>query len=590
MNRIVTAFLGIIGAGALLVAAPSCSSNEGNAALVCVPGRTLSCSCDTGGEGLQTCLPGGSGYGTCSFCQEAPNIGIEAGFVDVSPGLGGLDEGVGPCLGFDDFDIDGDQDIILTARSSDPSTFSPGQVMIYENLGGGKFSPKPVALLSTGTSLLCVSADFDRDGKPDVVVKVDGLDNSSTLAYFKNLGGFKFEKDELGFDVIPLDDHMVLGLGTFDANNDGWLDLVIGRSHGGGPSTSDACKMLENDFVCESSPHPGTSGPIVYRNDNGRFKLLPFMLSGPFPGTTNALAFADLDGNGLPDLVMANDWYSNHVHLQTAAGHFSRAETNLGLAQFNHGMGIAITDFDLDGYPDVYITDLGPNNLWFGNSKGTFENLNKKTGVSAITRYHSNWASIAEDFNLNGLPDIFVASSGVVTNEEDMIKMAMVAMAPINDLVPQFDLLFWNHGNRVFAPMSLPHRGHQNPFVIFASSAAADYDGDGDVDILVSAGDGLQMRLLRNEQPPGNYLTIELVGTRSNPHGIGAVVELMKSGIVAQRRYAGAGGSLGTSWHRVHFGLGTSPTLDGVRVRWPGGHTQVVSGVAANRVLTIVED
>jgi hypothetical protein len=589
MKRFGAAVLAVVGAAAILTVAPSCS-NDASPSRVCIPGRTVSCTCDTGGEGLHSCRADGTGYEPCSFCKDVPNIGVEAGFVDVSAELGGLEKGVGPCVGFDDFDGDGDEDAILSAPTTGAGAFAPAQVVIYENLGAGKFSPQPVGKLLQGLSLLCTSADFDRDGLPDVVIKADTLDDKAILAYFKNLGKFQFQQDDLGFDIVPLDDHMVLGMGKFDANNDGWLDLVIGRSHGGGPSTSDACKMLENDFVCESAPYPGSAGPVVYRNDNGRFKLMPFMLNGPFPGTTNALAFADLDGNGLTDVVMANDWFSNHVHLQKNPGQFSRAETALGFDQFNHGMGIAVNDFDLDGYPDVFITDLGPNNLWFGSAAGTFENLNKQTGISAVTRYHSNWASIAEDFNLNGLPDIFVASSGVVTNDEDMVKMAMVLNAPINDLVPQFDLLFWNHGNREFKPITLPHRGKQNPFVIFGTAATADYDADGDMDVLVSTGEGLQMRFLRNEQPPGNYLTVELTGKQSNPHGIGAVVELMKSGIVAQRRYAGTGGSLGTSWHKVHFGLGESPAVDGVRVRWPGGNTQTVTSVTANRTLKIIED
>ena len=589
MKPVLAAFILFLGVAGLTVAASSCSSPNGDAAAGCVPGRTLACTCKGGGQGLKNCAADGSVFEACEFCKEPANIGVEAGFKDVAAELG-LDEGIGPCVGFDDFDNDGDQDMIMSKMNDNPGAGAPGQVVIYENLGAGHFSPKPVAKLLDGMTILCIAADFDRDGLDDVVIKSDPTSEKPALSYFRNLGKFAFENQASGFDFVPLDDHMILGLGTFDYDNDGWLDLVIGRSHGGGPSSSDACKMKENDFVCEVAPYAGTSGPVVYRNDQGKFKLTPFLLNGPFPGTTNTLAFADLDGNGLPDVVMANDWYSNHVHLQETPGKFKRAESVIGMALFNHGMGLAVADFDNDGFADVYGADLGPNNLWFGSAKGVFTNLNKETGVSATTRYHSNWAAIAEDFNLNGFADIYVASSGVVTNEEDMIKMAMVSSSPINELIPQFDILFWNHGGREFSPITLPHRGQQQPTVIFASSATADYDGDGDMDILASTGDGLQVRLLQNQQPPGDFIEVELIGKKSNPHGIGAVVELIKSGVAIQRRFVGTGGCIGNSWHLAHFGLGTAGPVDGIRVRWPGGHQQVVSNVTSNQVLKIQED
>ncbi|MBM4357038.1 MAG: CRTAC1 family protein [Deltaproteobacteria bacterium] len=590
MKRFAAASLGLLGVVLLLGAAPSCSSNDA-APKACVPGRTVKCTCVGGGQGLQTCMPDGSGYEACGFCKDKVEPGVEAGFADIT-GAMNLMDGAGPCLGFDDFDGDGDPDIILSRANSTQSqqSLAPSRVVIHANLGDGKFSAEPLAVLGQGFATLCTSADLDRDGLPEAIIEIDQADKPGTMYYFRNKGKFVFELDPLGFDFAPIDDSLLLALGTFDANNDGWLDIVLGRSHGGGPASGEACVMKENDFVCESTPFPGSSGPLLWLNDGtGRMKLNTSALKGPFPGTTNALAFADLDGNGLTDMFMANDWYSNHLHLQKSPGSFQRAETLLGLNLFNHGMGIGINDFDVDGNPDIYVADLGPNSLFFGKADGTFENLNAETGISAVTRYHSNWATIAEDFNLNGLADLFVASSGLVTNEEDMVKMAIVSQSPIKELVPQFDLLFWNRGDRQFAPVTLAHRGKQKPTVVLGSSATADYDGDGDLDIMVMSGDGMQFRFLQNQQPPGNYLVLDLIGTKSNPHGIGAIVDLLKGGQLVQRRYAGTGGSLGISWKSVHFGLGSATSVESLRIRWPSGTEQTLSNVEGNQTLRVTE-
>ncbi|MBM4375218.1 MAG: CRTAC1 family protein [Deltaproteobacteria bacterium] len=589
MKRFSAASL-MLGLGALVLVAPSCGSEDSATPRVCVPGRTVKCSCDDGGQGLQSCLLDGSGFEACSFCKAKPDPSTEAGFADITAAMN-LMNGSGPCLGFDDFDADGDPDLILSQAKTvhNGNTFAPAEMVIYVNEGGGKFSAQPVARLAEGFAMLCTTGDFDRDGLPDVVIEVDQFDQPGKLLLLRNKGKFVFEIDPEGFDIVPIDDSMLLALGTFDSDNDGWLDVVLGRSHGGGPASGEACKMLENDFVCESTPYPGSQGPLLWRNVTGRFKLDLSAFTGPFPGTTNALGFADFDGNGLTDMFMANDWYSNHLHLQMSPGKFKRAETLLGLNLFNHGMGVGINDFDRDGHPDIYVADLGPNSFWFGKPDGTFENLNAELGISAVTRYHSNWATIAEDFNLNGYPDLFVASSGLVTNDEDMVKMAVVSSSPLKEVVPQFDILFWNRGNREFFPSTLPHRPGQRPVVVLASSATADYDGDGDLDIVTAAGDNLQFRFLRNEQPPGNFLMLNLVGTASNPHGIGAVVDLMKGDEMVQRRYVGSGGSIGNSWKTVHFGLGTETKVERIRIRWPAGGTQFLNDVDGNQILRVVE-
>ncbi|MBM4359084.1 MAG: CRTAC1 family protein [Deltaproteobacteria bacterium] len=587
-----------LGALALVVAslgAPvllGASCGDSVASKACVPGRTMACTCSDGSPGLQSCKADGSDYEACGFCKVKPPALPEAELTDVTE-KAGLSGGAGPCVGFDDFDGDGDQDIVMSHLTSEQSgmVIASAKVVIHANLGDGTFAKEPTAKLLEGGAMICTTGDYDRDGRPDIVVQVGQPSEGEKrkLFYFRNEGNFTFTDVAEAFDVVPIDDHLLIAIGSYDYDNDGWLDFVIGRSHGGGPASSESCGMSENDFVCDGITSLGATGPLLYKNVGGSFELRPFVFEGPYPGTTNALAFADLDDNGLTDMFMANDWYTNHLHLQVEPGVYERGESVLGLNLFNHGMGAGINDFDLDGHPDIYVADLGPNSFFFGKPDGTFENLNRELGISAVTRYHSNWAVLPEDFNHDGLPDLFVASSGVVTTEEDLIKMAVAFSAPVNEKVPQFDLIFWNQGNRSFVPNILPHRGDQYPMVVLASSASADIDGDGDLDILVGAGEGLQLRLLRNEQSSGNYLMLDLVGTTSNPHGVGAVVDLMKGGVMLQRRYAGSAGSVGNPWKGVHFGLGKETEVETVRIRWPSGVVQTLTNVPGNQLLRVTE-
>ncbi len=555
---------------------------------VCVPGRQTTCVCPGGSRGLQSCLPDGSGYETCSFCVSA-----RQGFTDVTAELG-LPPNAGPCMGFGDFDKDGNLDLILSnmgasGGANGPTT--PALIEIYAGNGGGKFSK--VATVTSGFSMLCAVADFDRDGLPDFVIgqSANQMKNEtdSSMQLWKNTGGFKFEYQQTGFDDPYLHgDRQMFGMSLLDFDKDGWLDVVVGRARGGGGLTPADCyfKKDYSDFACHGQLVQGMPPPQVYRNDKGTFKAVPNLITSPAPGTTNAIAFADLDRDGETDVFMSNDWYFNMLLLRKSGG-YQHHEKPCAVDEYNHGMGAAIADYNGDGLYDIYGADLGPNNLWMQNANHTFTNQNMTTGVAAATRYHSNWAPLGEDFDLDGRPDIFVASSGVVVDDEDMPKMAVIQGVP--KPTQQYDVLFWNDGAAGWSTLKLNHRPGQQASVVFASSALGDPDGDGDLDILVGAGVPLQFRYLRNDQPHGNYLVVALEGTASTKEGIGAEVSLLEGGKVVQMRTVGSQGSLGSSWRRAHFGLGAAKSVEEVRVRWPTGKTQSLGHADANQTLVVKE-
>ncbi len=568
-----------VAAGWLFVAGAVACGNTPAAPAPCVPGRTVTCACVTGGQGIQTCHADGSGFDSCQFCGVARD-----GFTDVTSELG-LPSGAGSCLGFEDFDGDGKVDMLLSVGNV------PTQAQIFAGLGGGKFATVAAAKLDQdGFQDKCAIADADNDGRPDILQAIGGSGpDGSAVKYWHNLGGFKFEQPMGAIDKPYMSDQLVVGMGVWDYDQDGWIDLFVGRlftvSGAAGPG---ACQFTsDRDFRCLLPMKANNPAPRVFHNDHGKFSEAANVLTGPFPPTTNAMAIADFDGNGRIDLFMSNDFYVDHLHMQTAPGKFVHAEHEKNIEEYNHGMGAAIGDFDGNGRWDVYGVDLGPNNLWLGQGDGSFRNRALELGVSKPTHFCSNWAPLAEDFDLDGRTDIFAASAAVVDNDPDMVTMA-TSSGTLSDHVGQNDFLFWNEGGS-FSSQKLAHRGTQVANVIYATSAVADPDGDGDLDILVAAGMPLQLRYLRNDQRPGTWLVVDPEGTTSNRDGIGAQIELLQQGQVIAMRTVGSQGSLGQSWRRAHFGLGGAQSVDQVRVRWPSGKVQTIGPVKANQVLAVKE-
>ena len=277
---------------------------------------------------------------------------------------------------------------------------------------------------------------------------------------------------------------------------------------------------------------------------------------------------------------VTNDNLPNFLFHNNGGGKFEEVALTAGAALLDSGkpvasMGAHFRDYDNDGWPDIVVVALtGESFPIFHNQKdGTFRDLTYGSKVAALSNRLSGWGPIWADFDNDGWNDLFTSNSHV------------------NDLVERFEATTYKQANTVFAnsrdgkfaPSSCPdlsaksraHRGN----------AAADLDGDGKVDVVVSA--FLERaELWRNvSQTSGHWLEIKLRGTSSNRDGIGTRVQIGDQ----VQEYSANQGYSSSSLTAIHFGLGRTMKVERMELKWPGGKNQILTGVAVDRVITITE-
>lgn len=474
------------------------------------------------------------------------------------------------CLVARDLDGDGRPDLVL-APVDDHGRFT-GALRALENAGDGTFRPHDVAvdLADVGR---CTAGDYDGDGREDLVLIGVKESEDRVLRLLHGLGGFRFEDRSGG---LPATDPRAGTVGFFDLDADGLLDLYIGTSVSENIGERlETCEFKPTDVRCYLRPGGAAPRPPQILRNMGAGTFVDTG-AAPMEGTFNnfAVGFIDWDGDGRVDLFQANDFASNALYRNRAAGGFVDILGDAQANPYNHGMGVAFADFDGDARWDFYVADFGSDQVFYGRDGGTLTDRADAVGVARPTRWHSGWSPIAEDFNNDGRVDVFVPNSALV-DDDAQLRHVVANDEPI-DPGPQADFLFENRGDG-FVRSEVPHR-RRGAFIGEASSAAADFDGDGLLDLVVTMEATLELRLLRNRTAgAGHWLKVRLRHPR-NTGGAGAIVTLWDGDRAIAMRAVGAQGGLGTSEIAAHFGLGGRTSVGRITVRWPGGAVREVAG------------
>ena len=485
-----------------------------------------------------------------------------------------------------DYNNDGLMDIFFTngaklpeLKKTDPSFFN----RLYRNKGDGTFEDVTrkagLAGEKLGYSFGVAAADYDNDGFPDLFIANVG---KNALYHNNGDGTFTDVTDSSGLNTKP-PNTLSTQAAWIDYDNDGLLDLVVSDYTVWTPATDKKCGPVGIPIYCGPQFY-GSVQPRLYHNlGNGKFEDVTEKSGfGSVQGKGMGIAIADFNNDGWMDVFIANDTDRNFLFLNQGNGTFQEVGLLYGPAYNDSGavvsgMGADAKDIDNDGWVDIFYNDL-MTQTWalFRNEQGKgFEYISPQSGITRLSESLSGWSNGFIDYDNDGWKDLYSAIGDV----DDLHAGAR-----------QHDTLFRNLDGKRFIDVSeslgkdFLRSGFQR------GSAFADLNNDGFMDIVVTSLNE-KPRILMNSASNGNHwLLIKTVGHKSNRDGIGAKIKITTpSGRTLYNHVTQSVGLLSSSDPRVHFGLGTESKVASIEVGWPSGIVQTLTDVAADQILKIEE-
>ena len=557
--------------------------------------------CSQDGSGESGRPVGSAGDPGAAFRDVAEEVGLRAFHFSGATGQYFFPEIASGGVAVIDYDGDGDLDVVVVtgglvspaeqmgrAIVRPPEGWRPGIRLFRNELNpSGKLQFTDVTeqarLRFDGYPMGIAVGDYNNDGHPDLFVTGFGR-----TALFRNNGDGTFTDvtKEAGVE----DSTWTSSAAFVDFDHDGWLDLIVVRYV---------------DFsIKRNTPCTGTGGdrdycgPQVFRPLHAR--LFRNTGKGTFVDVTRqagllkafgaglGVAAADLNGDGLIDLYVANDGHANQLWINRGDGTFEETAVVAGAAlsgdgKAQAGMGVAIGDLDNTGHEHIFVTNMtGEGNVFYrNNGKGVFSDATMVLGLLAPSLAYTGWGTQFFDFDNDGFLDLFVANGAV-----KIVDSLRGRPYPYQ----QRNLLFRNQAGKRFVNVTEAARAGLALVENSRGAAFGDLNNDGRVDIVVANNNG-PLRLLLNEAATKNHwLMVQLEGVQSNRMGLGSRVGVLRDGHPTLWRRAHTDGSyLSASDHRVHFGLGPRAAIRGVVVRWPTGNAEVWESIPVDRIVTLRE-
>lgn len=511
-----------------------------------------------------------------------------------------LIETTGCGAAFFDYDQDGWLDIFLVNGTRFETSSTAGNAPVsrlYKNNRDGTFTDVTIkaGIARTGWGSGCCAGDFDNDGWDDLFVSYWG-----DCSLWKNLGGGRFVDVAAKAGVTTrtrsgLKRHNT-GCAFLDYDKDGHLDLFVANYIDFDPKTaplpeSGPCKYKGILVACGPPGLQGGKNILFHNNGDGTFSDVS-AASGieKTQGTFGlGVLVSDFDNDGWPDIYVANDSTSSALYRNNHDGTFSEIAIEAGVAYSadgkpQAGMGVSAADYDCNGAFDIVKTNFAGDtaSLYRNNGNGTFEDQTFQSGLGRVTRF-LGWGAAFIDFDNDGWADIILCNGHVYPE---------VGESATESGYKQRKVAYRNLRNGRFQEVS----ESLGPGILEKAAgrgmAAGDFDNDGDVDILVNCINDFP-QLLRCDSAAGNHwIKIKTVGVKSNRTGIGARVVCVTSVDGKPHRQMDevrSGGSyISQGDLRVHFGLGSAQSA-GIEVHWPSGVVDRLSLTTVDRVVAVIE-
>jgi len=489
-----------------------------------------------------------------------------------------------------DYDNDGRPDLyfvdsLTVDTATDPSA---ARSALYRNLGNGRFEDvtDKSGLGHPGWGMGVCTADVDGDGWEDVYVTALG---GSRLYHNNHNGTFTDITASAGVGIPGWS----AGCGFADYDHDGRLDLFVSRyvkidlAHLPEFGKDKTCEYRGIAVQCGPRGLPGESDFLFHNDGNGHFTDVSEKagVSDPRGYFGLGVAWFDPNGDGWPDLYVANDSTPNFLYLNQKNGTFQESAFPWGVAVSEDGaeqgsMGVAVGDYDHSGRLSLFVTNFSEEyNDLYHNDVDHFTDMSFRSKTAAISLPFVGWGDALVDYDNDTWPDIFVVN-GHVYPQLDRVRMGASAG------YRQRRLLYHNRGDGTFDEVAARYGTILTDEHVSRGIAVGDIDDDGRVDIAINDLDGAP-QLLHNEiATRGNWLLVALKGSSPNTGAIGAEITVTTPSGKQTSVVQSGTGYISQDDKRQHFGLGTATEAD-VSVKWPDGTVTTQSAVKANQVVTI---
>ena len=538
--------------------------------------------------------PRGSNEPDVTVTDVTASGGIRFTHVNGAFGEKWMPETMGGGGGFMDYDGDGWADILLVNSGYWPGHEQPGPApssKLYHNRRDGTFEDvTDTSGLSrvTGYGMGFAAADYDGDGDNDLYITAVGKNH-----LLRNDGGkFLDATDEAGVGFSTCNGpasswEWSTGATWLDHDRDGDLDLFVCNYVAWTPQT-DIWSTLDGKTKSYATPQPyDGSTSVLFRNEgDGKF-IDVSKQAGVFnrEGKSLGVVADDFNNDGWPDLVITNDTQPNFLYINNQDGTFTDRALSAGVAYDENGlaragMGVSVADLDNRGSKSIAIGNFSgePVSLYSQMGMETFLDRAGATRLSKPTTTALTFGLLFADFNLDGFEDLILANGHIEPEIEHVRETWEFAQKP---------QLFLNNRGGQFVEVTDRAGTAFESKIVGRSVAMADIDGDGDLDVLLTANGG-PAKLLRNERSgEANVVRVRLIGSGKNTNALGAALRAEIGG-VTQTRYVTTGGSyLSQSELTVTFGLGHATSITRLTVRWPDGSQNEFPNLAAGSLHTV---